>query len=87
VLELGRQARLAQEPLGRAPVALQPSAEHLQRDDPAEGDVRGPVDHAHAALPHLVVDLVGRDHVAGVEPTGRARDATAPARRARGSDP
>jgi hypothetical protein len=54
-LGLGAEAR---QLLGRRPAAR---AEHLERHDALEGDLPGPVDDAHPAVPQLAEDLVAGD--------------------------
>jgi hypothetical protein len=69
--ERGRQVE-------RASDGVDAVAQVLPTLDPTHGDPQAPV---------VLARVVDRDHVGVIEPTGHARDATAPARQARGSDP
>jgi hypothetical protein len=58
VVDRGRQHRLALKALAELAVAREVLGDQLQRHRPLEGDLRGPIDDAHATLAGHAVDLV-----------------------------
>jgi hypothetical protein len=61
VVELGDGLGLGQEAGGGFAAGVGACQDHLEGDGAVEPDLAGLVDHAHAAAPQLVHDLVSRD--------------------------
>jgi hypothetical protein len=81
MIQRGRRARFVQEPVDHPPVARQLLRKELHRHVPAQREVLGAIDDAHAAAAHLIADAVVReglpDHAsnrdAGAGPIGVRR--------------
>ena len=58
MLQRGRGDRLGAEPLHRFRRRVRPEQQQLEGDDPIEALLAGLVDHAHAAVPDLLQQLV-----------------------------
>ncbi len=72
MVDRGRQLRLALEAAPEILIGREVRRDELDRALALERNVRGPVDHAHAAASDQLVEAIAGDHVADCRPGHRA---------------